>query len=285
LILRPAIDFTIEELTHGYNQTRQDYIVPMPMTSARLQEYVDAYDVDLQHSCIVLDDEDPALIIGIGMLGRRENRSWITRVGVLPYTRKLGVGGMIISELINNSLRIELDSTWLEVIFGNDPAHRLFLKNRFKETRELSVLRRPPGTQITEPDSIPSPLRVAELNHKTAIDQLEEAETGLNWINQVETFKNIKDLSIKQLIFAHGWEGRVFYEKSALQLKRVIVQIVSGPIEEVTASVLAWLHNEYPMPDAVCENFEVSDPRIKGYLRVGYFESFRRIEMVRDNNF
>ena len=35
----PAAQFTIQELTDLYNQTRVDYLVPMPMSADRLAEY------------------------------------------------------------------------------------------------------------------------------------------------------------------------------------------------------------------------------------------------------
>jgi hypothetical protein len=47
--LIPASQFTLDELTGIYNQTRVDYMVPMPMNAARLAEYISVYDVDLDH--------------------------------------------------------------------------------------------------------------------------------------------------------------------------------------------------------------------------------------------
>lgn len=255
----------------------------MPMTPARLKEYIDTYDVNLPASCVVIDGEEPELIMGLGMLGVRENRSWITRVGVLPYTRKLGAGSHIIDELILTSEKLGIEFTWLEVISGNEPAHRLFVRNRFKQTRELMVLRRPPGTKIEAEGELPSPKTIETIDRTAAIQQMVFEDERPNWLNQSETFQNVSKLEVRKLVFANGWEGWVFYEKTLLQLKRVFVQVLSGPADKVTARVLAWLHREFPMPDAACENFEVNDPRIQGYLRVGYFESFRRIEMVRHN--
>ncbi|MEM9775269.1 MAG: GNAT family N-acetyltransferase [Chloroflexota bacterium] len=253
------------------------------MTPARLNEYVETYDVDLTASCVVIDGDEPELIMGLGMLGVRDNRTWITRVGVLPFTRKLGAGGAIITQLIETSKQIGHRYTWLEVIAGNEPAYRLFMRNHFVQTRELAVLRRPPGTKINNESELQRPSQVHEIDVNSAISHL-FFEDGLpNWLNQPETLHNVVKLEVVELGFKRGWCGRVFYEPTALQLKRVIVQVMHGPSEEVSALVLAWLHSKYPMHDAVCENFEVNDPLIQGYLRVGYFESFHRIEMVRDN--
>ena len=50
--LIPAEKFTLQELTDLYNQTRVDYLVPMPMNANRLGEYVHDFDIDLARSCV-----------------------------------------------------------------------------------------------------------------------------------------------------------------------------------------------------------------------------------------
>ena len=87
--LLPASEFTIDELTAAYNQTRVDYLVPMPLNSARLQEYIDIYDIDMGRSVVAIDGEQ---MLGINMIGAREGCSWITRLGVLPVKRRQGTG-------------------------------------------------------------------------------------------------------------------------------------------------------------------------------------------------
>src|ERR1051326_8900364 len=89
LQLIPASHFTIEQLTAIYNQTRVDYLVPMPMNAARLLEYIQTYDIDLEHSLVALQHDQ---LLGVAMLGVRNDRAWITRLGVIPTTRRTGVG-------------------------------------------------------------------------------------------------------------------------------------------------------------------------------------------------
>jgi hypothetical protein len=79
--LVPADNFDLEQLTKAYNQTRVDYIVPMPMNEARLRDYINCYDVDLSASWVAVEG---SVMLGLGMLGVRRGRGWITRVGVLP---------------------------------------------------------------------------------------------------------------------------------------------------------------------------------------------------------
>ena len=96
-----AYHFTYEQLVDAYNQTRIDYVVPMPMNVARMKEYSRVYDIDLARSVVALEDN---IMQGLGMLGVRDNRTWITRLGVLPVGRRKGVGRAIMEELLRQSL-------------------------------------------------------------------------------------------------------------------------------------------------------------------------------------
>ena len=257
-----------------------DYIVPMPMTVARFQEYIDAYDIDLTHSCAVIDSQEPDLIFGIGMLGVRNDRAWITRLGVLPYARRLGTGQAIMEYLIAEATGLGVSALWLEVIKGNAPAYRLFNRFGFVETRELIVSRRPPSQELPPVDCIKIN-SVFTLNAAEMISLLEQREGKANWLNETETFRNISRLNGFMFHLDGDSAGWVIYEPSVLQLKRVLVDVTRGDKVRVTQSILHWVHTKLPILDAVSENIAVDDPRWLGYQGAGYFESFKRIEMVK----
>ncbi|PJF23640.1 MAG: hypothetical protein CUN53_21865, partial [Phototrophicales bacterium] len=90
--------FTIQELADLYNQTRVDYLIPMPMNAARLGEYVHDFDVDLHRSCVARDGD--GRILGLSMLGVREKVAWITRLGVLPSSRRTGAGSALMDGML-----------------------------------------------------------------------------------------------------------------------------------------------------------------------------------------
>ena len=276
----PATQFTLDELTEAYNQTRMDYIVPMPMTAARLQEYIIAYDIDLSCSCAAVDDEEPGLIFGLGMLGVRENRAWITRLGVLPYARRLGTGGAIMAYLLEQAGRLSVSRLWLEVIKGNQPAHRLFTRFGFVETRELIVSRRPPGP--VPGDGIAPVEKIIPLRPAQMYELLDSRRERPNWLNETETFYNIPRLNGFIMHLAGGEAGWVIYESAALQLKRVIIGVLQGDEVCIARSMLCWLHTRLPLLDAVSENIPLADPCWAGYEAAGYFDSFHRIEMVKE---
>lgn len=141
--LIPAPQLSLADLASAYNETRIDYIVPMPMTVERLKRYVEIYDVDLHSSCAAVSSN---VILGLGMLGIRYQRGWITRLGVLPAGRRQGTGRAIMEYLLEQARQRHMPIMWLEVIKGNTPAHQLFISLGFEETRELIVARRPPPT-------------------------------------------------------------------------------------------------------------------------------------------
>ena len=266
--------FTFEELTEAYNQTRIDYVVPMPMNVAKMREYARVYDVSLSHSVVATGNE---LMLGLGMLGVRSDRCWITRLGVLPFGRRLGTGSAIMGALIDQGVQSDLSEVWLEVIKGNEPAHKMFNRFGFVETRELIVARRPPTGE-----SLESPLeieRVTTLDHEEAIILLSHRKKRPNWLNQTETMQNVHNLSGLLVETKDGGRGWVTYHAGLLQLTRIVVEVTAGDPVDMTAVVLHVLHQRHKRQDAIAENVP-DDEQWPGYEKAGYFDSFRRLEMV-----
>lgn len=285
MITIPAAEFTIEELTDAYNRTRVDYIVPMPMTTARLQEYIDTYDIDLTASCTIIDEEEgDDFIIGLGMLGVRQDRAWITRLGVVPYARRLGAGKELMYALIDETVKRNFKHLWLEVIKGNEPAHRLFKRLGFVQTRELLVLRRPPGPLPPDVPCIKEGVEVYRLSLEEVLDRLHMRRIRPNWLNETESYTHVtENLTGIQVVLpdGKGW-GWAAYESNALQLKRLCIEAVVGEEVAVATAVLYQVHKQAPTKDAVFENLPAEDPRWPAYHALGYFDSFARLEMVKD---
>ncbi len=275
--LIPASQFSFEQLTEAYNQTRVDYLVPMPMNVARLREYSRVYDISLENSCVAMEDD---VMLGLGMLGVRHNRAWITRLGVLPDGRRKGTGRCIMESLIGQAEKNNLGYVWLEVIKGNEPAHALFRKFGFVETRELIVARRPP-TPNQDGSLLSRVRRVTTLNHEEAIILLSHRQNRPNWLNETETLQNARNLSALLVELHNGGRGWVTYHAGLLQLTRIIVEVTAGDVPEVTETVLHVLHRRHKRQDAISENL-YDEAQWEGYQKMGYFDSFRRIEMVKE---
>jgi ribosomal protein S18 acetylase RimI-like enzyme len=272
--LVPASEFTIQTLTDAYNQTRVDYMVPMPMSTDRLLEYITIYDVDMEHSVVALDGKQ---ISGINMLGVRGDRSWITRLGVLPVKRRRGTGEAMTRYLLAQAKQLGHQRTVLEVIKNNVPAHTLFRKLGFYETRELLILRRPPNKNYQTPAG-----NVTFLDAETAIRLLHTYPGRLAWTNQHETFCNVDDVRGLRCESPDGHRGWMIFRAQRFYLSHFVLHTEKGNPIQVARALLAALHTRYPRQDTHTENIAVDDPHLPAFWEFGYIEAFRRIEMYRD---
>ncbi len=254
---------------------RVDYLVPMPMSVARLQEYVDKYDVDMNHSFISVDGEQQ--VSGLLMLGVREKRTWITRLGVGPNGRRQGTGQGLMQAAIDRSYELKVEKLWLEVIKNNDPAHRLFRRNGFTETRELIVARRAPTLMGAMMPGIAS---ISLLTPSQMVNILPHRRVYPNWLNQTESLRNIAGLSGLMVELEDGSRGWAVYHVGLYKLENIVVEVVKGDLRKVTTAVLSALHNHHPMRDSVAANL-LEDEQWEGFKEAGYFDAFRRIEMVK----
>lgn len=270
--LVPASRFSIEQLTAIYNQTRVDYLVPMPMNAKRLGDYIADYDVDLEHSLVALQGDE---LLGVAMLGAREGRAWITRLGVLPNTRRGGVGQALMTGLLENAAQLNRSFVMLEVIKNNAPARQLFLKLGFREIRELLVLRRPPV--IPPPDPV-----IADAQRLERADALRLAgrDRGtMPWTNQSETLINAHEVSGLQITLPDDSRGWLVYQRQKFTLTRFAYKTEVGDPTAVAYAFLSHLHHQYPRLDTHLENIQVNDPHLPAFYEMGYVEAFRRIEM------
>jgi ribosomal protein S18 acetylase RimI-like enzyme len=272
--LIPASKFTIDQLTAIYNQTRVDYLVPMPMNAARLAEYIRIYDVDLEHS---LAATHAGKMLGVNMLGVREDRAWITRLGVIPTTRRMGTGYALTAGLIDQADKLGINFTMLEVIKHNEPAHQLFFKLGFYEVGELLVLRRPPN--ISAPDPIVADAQ--RLDRTEALDLVGRDRGTQPWTNQSESLYNAQEVSGLHLTLTDGSRGWLVYQRQKFTLTRFAYKTESGDPVTMARAFLSHLHYQYPRLDTQLENIQVNDPHLPAFYQMGYVESFRRIEMWR----
>lgn len=272
--LIPADQFGFEELTSIYNQTRVDYMVPMPMNAARLAEYAAAYDVKMEHS-LVAATQDGAML-GVAMLGVRKERAWITRLGVLPNNRRNGIGEVLVGGLIERAARLSINFYMLEVIKNNLPAQRLFLKFGFREIGELLVLRRSPLTQAPQE---PIAADIQHLGRADSLALVEHSRGTQPWTNQSETLFNAQEVLGLRLTLADGSRGWLVYQRQKFLLTRFAFKTEAGDPQKVAFALLSHLHHQYPRLDTHVENIQVNDPHLPAFYEMGYIESFRRIEM------
>jgi len=271
--LRPASAFSVKQLTIIYNQTRVDYLVPMPMNMARMIEYIQVYDIDLENSFVAMQDEK---MIALGMLGVREGRAWITRLGVLPGDRRHGLGLRMMTSLLEAAERKGIQFTMLEVIKNNTPAYKLFLKLGYRDVGNLLVLRRPPGP----PRSYPAG-KAAWLSRNEALTLLDSRSGLPPWTNQNASQRNAADIYGLAVTLPDGSSGCLVHQRQRFVMSRFVMQTLSGDPAAVGRELLAQLHNRFFDLDTQIENIYTDDPHLPAFYEMGYVESFARIEMHR----
>jgi ribosomal protein S18 acetylase RimI-like enzyme len=272
---KPASSFTFEELADIYNRARVDYIVPMPMNAKRMEIYVRSHDIDLDASAVVYDGEGE--MAGVGMLGVRDHRAWITRVGVLPERRRHNLGLFLLHTLLDGACARSVRLVQLEVIKNNTPAYNLFLKLGFRITRELMVIRRPPSKlQMTPPvpEGVATPL-----GQKEVLDCLAQRGTGASWIEETRSLVQAGSLHGTRIEFPSGDSGWIVYQSSPVQLGYLLLHTPAPVRDAMTRALLYSLHSLHPMQDTKVENVPVLDLRWPVFQEMGYVEAFRRIEM------
>ncbi len=269
-----AAQYTIQELTDLYNQTRVDYLVPMPMSADRLAEYIRDFDVDL--SCSGVACADGGQTLGLGMLGVRGNRTWITRLGVLPITRRGGAGDALMDYMLEKTNALGLKETHLEVIKNNEPAHRLFFKKGFHDADEYLVMRR-------APHSISKPLigTVKWLDRDEALQTLQTYPSHLTWINALESMENSPDVNGMRIQLLNGERGWLVYRIQKFFLSHLVMHTERGNPVEVGTQLLSHLYTRYPRMDTYAENILENDPHLPAFRSLSFFENFSRIEMRR----
>lgn len=272
-LILPASAFTLETLTDAYNQTRIDYIVPMPMNVARLQQYIHNYDVQLEHSAVALEEDQ---ILGLAMLGVRLPRTWITRLGMLPVKRRRGTGQRLMEYLIARSEALQAEQIILEVIQNNIPAHTLFRKLGFQETRDLLVIRRPPRAPIPAAPAYSARLLEAD----TALPLLQRRRSVPSWLDETPSLYHAGNMKGLEVHLDSGDWGWAVFQHTPFQLGRLVLQAETANEDAVVRALLHALHTAYPHHDTKHENLPAADPYWPILQDFGYLLSFTRIEMV-----
>jgi ribosomal protein S18 acetylase RimI-like enzyme len=267
----PASEYNFEQLAVIYNAARVDYIVPMPMNARRMEDYVRDYDINLDASVVALtEDGEPT---GVGMLGLRDTRGWITRLGVIPAQRRHKSGEFIMRTLLAQAQMRGAGLVQLEVIQGNEPAYRLFLKLGFETTRELLVIRRPPGApKLTPPEATLMPLAQDDI-----LRCLGQRPPGATWIEETSSLLNAGSLKGFALELPSGQGGWIVFQSTLFQMTHFVYQ---APNDDVLFALLCWLHMQYPRQDTKLENIPANEISWPVFQSLGYLEAFRRIEMV-----
>jgi ribosomal protein S18 acetylase RimI-like enzyme len=271
--LIPASQYTYQELADIYNEARVDYIVPMPMNAKRMQEYVQDYDIVLDGSYVIVNANGEAS--GIGMLGMRDTRCWITRLGIIPYRRLKGMGQSITEQMLAYGREHGAKLAQLEVIVGNEPARSLFEKLGFRETRTLLIIRRPPSAP--EPNEYYDSATVTPIEAHEVPAYLAQRAEGASWVEETQSLLNTGNLRGVAVVTPEGQKAWVIFQRSPFQLTHFVLS--PNASDQAIYTALYHVHKSFPMQDTKIENVPLQAHEWDIYQNMGYLEVFQRTEM------
>lgn len=269
--------YTFDELAAIYNDARTDYIVPMPMNGKRMREYVQNYDIDLDHSFVDIDPDDN-LPNGICMMGIRGERAWITRLGVIPSRRRRKSGEFLVRAELDRARNIGAKKVQLEVIKGNDPAKRLFEKLGFRDVRELLIVRRPPKPLPAE--LVPSEAIAFEAfeDQTLLLQLLQQRQDTPSWVEETASLVNSGNMRGIRAVLPDGQAGWLIFQRTLFQLTHFVFS--QNENKDLLIVLLARLHQLYPQQDTKIENIPQNALLWDVMQCLDYLETFRRYEMV-----
>jgi N-acetylglutamate synthase-like GNAT family acetyltransferase len=249
----------------------------MPMNAKRMADYIRDYDINLEDSSVSLNEQlQPT---GVIMVGYRERRAWITRLGVIPTARRLNVGLHLMQVSIKAAAAQHMQQVQLEVIKGNEPAYQLFRKLGFVVTRDLLVIRRAPAA--LEADSAPewlAGMTIGVLSNEEISTVLQRRAPNQAWTEDARSLLNAGGLQGFSATMTDGDSGWLVYKLTPFQVTHIALQPDCSL--KMAHLLLYHLHQQHPFQDTQVENLPATDPVWEGFQRLNYLAAFSRIEMV-----
>jgi GNAT superfamily N-acetyltransferase len=242
LEIRSARSLMPGERAALFNAAYEGYLVPFHIDETTLVSMDQVFDLDLEASRIAYLGDEP---VGLGNLGLRGEDAWIGGVGVVPASRRSGIGEALMRALHAEARERDVQRVWLEVIVENDGAVALYEKLGYRTVRDVEVWSLPAADHgVNEAKEVPA----AE-----AHGRIRELRSGREpWQRADETVENYADA--RGLVTPDG--AAVYRTAGAVQILQLAgeaepllealrgvggVNIVNLPEDDPAAAVLRAL--------------------------------------------
>lgn len=130
--LRHVGEWELGELVDAQNEIFSDYIIPMKSSSSFFVDFLQSVGGKLENVIVALDGRK---IVGYVNPVVDGTEAWIGGVGVVPGHRGKGIGTQLMLAAEEFSRAEGAKTSILEVIHGNERAHRLYTTLGYQDTR------------------------------------------------------------------------------------------------------------------------------------------------------
>ncbi len=278
LTLQPATAFTHRRLTELLNQAYAGYFIPVQFDAIQLAMMCDDMDVDLARSIVAVVEGVP---VGMALLSVRGSEGWVSAVGVCPAWRRRGVGRAIIRRIQQDAREAGLDVLRLEVLEQNQAGVGLYGSLGFSITRDLLVLKRPPGFDL------PEPLRRPDLRlirpQKLLKSYAEFHDVDPSWQRRLRSLRKRASRIQGQALFRDGRLAGYVLFQTQTEVILVLDLAVDPEMPDrvgMARQLLFSLHAELPAQGGYIINVPVEDPLLRAFTDLGYRVWQSQHEMV-----
>lgn len=274
--IKTAADLTLPQLTSLFNDGYAGYIVPVNVNEAYVSNHIHQFDVRLDLSPVAISNDRP---VGFAFLAVRGVQSWVAGVGIVPDYRKQGIGRMLMLELFERARTAGLASVQLEVIVGNEAAHKLYEAVRMRDTRRVLVLERlPADIALTVWDGV-----IEESDVEKALSVYEALHSSANpWQRQPESIRKMQP-SVTAWLACQN-DNVVSYVIGSFSDERIsIIDVGVDPAQSAAlTALLTTLHNQHSQARATLTNLDEHDPAWPVFEALGYRARLSQDEMQID---
>jgi ribosomal protein S18 acetylase RimI-like enzyme len=135
----------------AFNAVYEDYVMPVHLTAEQIEHHITGNDINLTESPLWLDDN--GTVVGMAMLGIRDDRGWVGGFGIAKPYRGRGLSHQLIQDVIQRGRNLNLREISLEVITTNAAAIRTYQRAGFTHNRDLLILIRRPAELTLDIDT------------------------------------------------------------------------------------------------------------------------------------
>lgn len=137
-----AAEYSLVQLADAVTDAFRGYPLPVYESAARLARLVRVQGLDLAHSMVIRVGSGN--LAGVGFLGVRANRAWISGFGIAPPHRGRRLASRLLDQLLDQARSAGAVDVRLEVLTDNLIARHVYSKAGFRVLRDLVSVERAP---------------------------------------------------------------------------------------------------------------------------------------------
>jgi GNAT superfamily N-acetyltransferase len=136
-----AASVSLEEFAEAFVAAFAGYFFPMSLTAEQLARRVRFEQLDISRSLLAYDVDR---LVGMAMLGLRQEVAWVGGFGITLEYRGRGRAHELMTALVEEARRCQARTLTLEVLRQNSAAIRLYERAGMRTARDLIIYERGP---------------------------------------------------------------------------------------------------------------------------------------------